>query len=224
MTSLVPKGYCSIEDIENFLLIDIDPSFTGQVNTWIAQAEKWAENFTGFTCPNGFLQETIVDEVLDGTISSNLDLVIFPRKHPVTSVSSITLTRGTFVISLTLANGAGTPKYNIPAPGNKVIYPAFEFSISGVSIFSSFGVLKPTSFFTKMTYTGGYATVPPDVSLATVNLASDILMRHANKEGLEMITQGRITKRWHENSQGKSQFVLDAENLLHTYIIGSGWI
>jgi hypothetical protein len=41
------KGYTSRQEIENYLLITIDPTFYNQVNTWIGQIEKYIDKITG---------------------------------------------------------------------------------------------------------------------------------------------------------------------------------
>lgn len=42
-----PKGYTTRQDIENYLLITVDPSFYTQVNSWIALVETFIEGVTG---------------------------------------------------------------------------------------------------------------------------------------------------------------------------------
>ena len=41
-----PKGYTTIEQIEDYLLIMIDPAFGAQVSDWIAKIEEYIERFT----------------------------------------------------------------------------------------------------------------------------------------------------------------------------------
>jgi hypothetical protein len=52
-----------------------------------------------------------------------------------------------------------------------------------------------------------------------------MIMRHANKEGLESITQGRVSKRWYQRQEGgESDFYKDALTLLKPYRIVSRWL
>ncbi len=44
---LIPKGYCQIYQIENYLLTQIAADFEDQVKEWVAQMEKYIEQFTG---------------------------------------------------------------------------------------------------------------------------------------------------------------------------------
>jgi hypothetical protein len=41
------KGYTTIDNIENYLVMDIDSSFEDQVNTWIEQIEAYIDRQTG---------------------------------------------------------------------------------------------------------------------------------------------------------------------------------
>lgn len=218
-------GYCDEVDIENLLLLDIDNTFSPQVEDWIASAEKQVNRYLGY--PNfasGILAESITNEVVKSFINSQGDLVIFPRKLPINSVSTIQLVRGTTVLTLTLTNSAGDVRYNIPSTNDQIIYPSQELSLTGVSTISNFSQLRGIRFFAKITYNGGYSEVPADIRLATANLVADVIMRHSNKEGLESITQGRVSKRWKDRDDGQSDFVKDAHKLLDPYRMSTTWL
>lgn len=221
-TSYTPLGYCTEEDIENFLLLDIDSSFSSQVSTWITSAEKWINNYCGYTTASGLLRESIADEIVPGRIDSDLNLVVFPRKTPIVSVSAIALIKGTSSVTLGLTSGS-TNRYNIPTTADYIYYPQAELSISGASIISSFAELKGQRFFCQTSYIAGYNPLPADVHLATVNIVADYIMRHANKEGLQSITQGRVAKTWYQRKGGESDFVQDAKLLLAPYRMGAHW-
>lgn len=217
-------GYCEEIDIENFLLTDIDNSFSAQVEDWIAAAETQVNQYLGYTTASGIFAEQITNEVTKGFVDPDLNLKIFPRKIPIQSVSKIQLGKGTTRLNITLNNSAGVPKYNIPAPGTYISYPQYEFVVTGGSIIQNLATLRSSEFYIYLDYIAGYTQVPADIRLATVNLVSDTIMRHANKEGLEAITQGRVTKRWHEREGGQSDFYQDAMTLLRPYRIASQWL
>ncbi|MHA1842387.1 MAG: hypothetical protein ACTSYW_10475 [Candidatus Heimdallarchaeota archaeon] len=222
-----PLGYCDKTDIENFLLLDIDSSFNQQIDDWIATAEKQVNLYTGYTTSSGVLREEITGEMAVSHIDEEGNLMIFPRKIPIVSVSKIELWKGTDSLSLDLTDDDGDTKYNIPTTADYILYPSYELSVTGTSLIKDFFDVKFTKFFTKIDYIAGYATVPEPIRQATVNLVADIIMRHANKEGLEAITQGRISKRWFARRgkySGKSDFVLDAEELMRPYKIASQWL
>lgn len=217
-------GYCDETDIENFLLLDIDNSFSAQVEDWIAGAEKTVNDYLGYTTASGIFREQIVGEKNRAFVDSDSNLKIFPNKIPIVSVSKIEIVKGTSTVELSLADSNGTLKYDIPVGDNHISYPNYELSITGNSVIRSFNDLRPNSWYVKMDYIAGFEEVPADIRLATANLVADTIMRQANKEGLEQITQGRVTKRWKERRGGESDFYLDALNMLQSYRIASSWI
>jgi hypothetical protein len=216
-------GYCDKSDLENFLLLDIDESFDNQINDWISAAEKIANKYMGYTTASGVMSENIVDETAYGRIDNQGNLIVFPSKVPVTAVSALNLVKGSESLTMTLEDSSGNDKYNIPSTSDFIFFPGSEFTSSGTSVVD-FSQLRSTKFFTKIDYTAGYSTVPDDIKQATVNLLADIVMRHSNKEGLESITQGRVTKRYWSRQDGHSDFYLDAMSMLKPYRIASRWI
>lgn len=217
-------SYATITDVENFLLTTIDSSFHSQVEDWISTAEEIVNRYTGYTTASGLLKEAFTDQKVRVAVDTESNLRIFPPKTPIVSVSGMTLVRGTTSITLSLADSSGTPRYDIPWQSDQIIYPAEELSLNGVSTINNFSQLRGNTFFAKLSYIAGFDPLPNPVKLATVNLTADIIMRQANKEGLESIQQGRISKRWKENADGKSQFYSDAETLMNPYRHPTNWL
>ena len=217
-------GYCTQVDIENYLLLDIDSSFDTQIDTWIAAAEKHVNNYLGYTTASGVLSEQIVDEKdVQGFVDSDGGLMVFPNKTPITTLTSLSLTQGTTSLDLGLTAGDEN-RYDIPSHGKYIYYSPWELSISGSSVVRTFYDLNSNKFFAKLSYTAGFTEVPYPIRQATVNIASDFIMRHTNKEGLEAITQGRITKRWRHRRGGESDFMKDAHELLLPYRQSARWV
>lgn len=217
-------GYCTEVDIENFLLTDIDSSFSAQVEDWIATAEQEVNRYLGYTTASGILAEEFSGEVASNAyVTPQSDLAIFPRKTPIISFSGATLTKGTTSISLTLTSG-GSNTYNIPATNDQIIFSGYDFSYTGSSLIYNFDTLRLNKFFVSLNYIGGYTVVPAPIRLATVNLVADTIMRHSNKEGLQRLTQGRVTKEWRQVRGGESDFVMDAHSLLNPYRLTTRWI
>jgi len=217
------KNYATIDDLSNLLLVDVDSTFKAQVEKWISAAEIYAEGFTGFTTVSGFWNEAITGELLESRVDGDGNLVIYPRKRPVNSVSKIELWKGSDSMTLSLTDGANT-RYIIPAQNNCIIYPNHELTISSSSYsINNFYNIKYSRWYTKVDYIAGYSTIPKDITMAVTLIASDYFMRHANKEGLVSMTQGRISKRWSERKDGKSDLVVQAEDILLGYKIASGY-
>ena len=219
-------NYATVTDVENLLLVDIDASFEAQVNSWISAAESYVNDFTGYTTASGLWNEQIVDETIEARVDGGLNLVVYPRKRPINSVSSLALWKGSNSINLTLSGSDGNTKYIKPAQNNCLIYPNYEIATTSSSFsINDFSQIKFSRWFTKLSYIAGYTTIPKDVTLATAMITSESFMRHSNREGLSAITQGKISKRWGsvKGNIGKSDILVDAENILMGYKIGSGW-
>lgn len=216
--------YTDVTALQNLLLITIDPSFTAQVDSWISTAEVMVNNYLGFTTTSGIWNENISNETNECRVDGDLNLVIYPRKRPVNSVSAINVTKGPVSIALSLTDTAGNTRYTIPVPSSVIVYPNYQLSLTASTILHHFGIIKYSRFYTKISYIGGYTSVPGPINLATVYFAADIVMRQANKEGLTALTQGRITKKWAEEKDGKSNWMRRAEELLNFYRISSGWV
>ena len=230
-----PRGYCTPQDVENYLLTDINDSFSDQVNNWISTAEDAVDNYLGYTTSSGILNELIIEEVSEtAKVDSNLNLVVYPRKSPINSVEKIELIKGTSSMSLTLSGGTRVDyngdtvtqyKYQIPEPRHKIVFPSSELSSDGGSfLIGSFSQLRGSQFLTRMTYRAGYTQIPAEINLATTMLVSEITLRHQNKEGLQSLQQGRITKEWFNRKGGESDLVIDAFNTLSTLRRASSWL
>lgn len=217
-------NYATSTDVSNLLLITIDSSFTAQVDTWISTAEVMVNNYLGFVTASGVWNESVVNEINECRVDGDLNLVIYPRKRPINSVSAISIVKGPVAVALSLTDTAGNTRYTIPVPSSVIVYPNYQLSLTASTILHHFGIIKYSRFYTQVSYIGGYTSIPKPISLATAYFAADILMRQANKEGLTSITQGRISKKWAEEKDGKSNWIRRAEELLNFYRISSGWI
>ena len=145
-----PLGYADKTDIENFLLLTIDSSFNEQVDDWITTAEKQVNKYLGYTTASGILREQITGETARAYIDSDTNLMIFPQKIPIVSVSAISLIKGSDSLDLELTTSANENRYNIPTNADYILYPGSELSLTGSSIISSFADIKTTKFFSKI--------------------------------------------------------------------------
>ena len=228
-------GYCTEVDIENFLLTDINSSFSDQVDNWIVEAEDYVNEYLGYTTASGIWLERIKEEVNQSAkVDSGMNLVIYPRKRPVTAIEKIELIKGTLSLSLILTNGTRTDvdgatvtnyRYQLTPRGDKIIYPQREISTDGGTlVIGGFHQLRGADFFSRITYTAGYTNIPGPINLATTMLVADTILRQENKNGLQVLTQGRITKEWVPRKGGESDLLLDANKKLDPYRITSKWL
>jgi hypothetical protein len=163
-------------------------------------------------------QEDIVDEQNEAMISSNGNLMLYTRKVPVTSVSKVNITLGTVNFNLTLTDGAGNPRYNIPSRGNYVIFPYQEIALAGTFTIRNFFQLRGLQIFTKISYHAGYSTIPYTIKDAVNLWTKDIFIRQSNPMDLAQMSQGQMNMRFRDLSdEGDSSLVMKAKNLLNSY-------
>ena len=183
----------------------------------------------GYITASGLWNEAVVGELLEARVDGGLNLVIHPRKRPINSVSKIELWRGTNSMSLNLTDSNGNTRYHLPDPKSSLVYPSSELEISASTYaIASFADVKYSDWYTKIDYIGGYTLIPLDIAEATTLLTSDTFMRHANKEGLMSLTQGRVTKTWQSRfnngrENNRSDLEEQAYRTLDHYKIASGY-
>jgi len=180
----------------------------------ISQASKIVSDYLEYTP----LAEDIVDEVAKGMVTTEGDLVIFPQKIPVQSVSAIGVTKGTTTINLTIT-ADNLPKYNIDYSKRNIRYPYQEIALQGDLLFTNFYQLKYTHFFTKISYRGGWEAneLPSSIQQAVILITKDILSSQNNQMGASEIRQGQVSFKFSDWQTGQSKFVKDAKRLLNPY-------
>lgn len=185
------------------------------VSGFISMASQMVTDYLGFSP----FAEDIVDEVKDGRITTEGDLLIYPNKIPVISVSAIKLAKGSSSgdVSITLTE-SGNAKYNIDYTKRTIRFPYSGLTLQGNLIFTNIFNLRGVQFFTKISYRGGFevAELPQTIKLATVLFTRDILARSMNTSGAKRISQGGISLEYFEKD-GKSDLTIDAERLLRPY-------
>lgn len=181
----------------------------------IGDASKMVSDYLLYTP----IAEDIVSELKEARITSDGDLLIFPNKLPVNSVSSISISKGATDVSINLVDGSGNPKYNIDYSKRKILYPYGEISLTGVPIFTDFYALRGSHFYTKISYNGGwaYASLPGTIKQACFLFIREILSKRYNTSGATQISQGGISLRFAESNGQKSDLVVDAQRLLGPY-------
>lgn len=179
----------------------------------ISQASKIASDYLEYTP----LAENISNEVKQGIISPEGDLLIFPQKLPIVSVSAINIFRGATSVALTLQS-SGENKYNIDYTARHIRYPYEEVTLQGVPAFSDFYSLRGVQFYTKVSYRGGWepSNLPGSIKQAVVLLCKDILSGQYNQMGASKLSQGAVSFEF-INSKGRSKLVQDAYRLLGPY-------
>lgn len=195
--------------------VDISKYNSTTISGMISQASKQVSDYLMYSP----IAEDIVDEMRQGRITTDGDLLIFPSKLPVQSVASISLSKGTTSLALTLSVG-GVNKYNVDYSKRKILFPGSEIALNAAPTFINLYSLKSTQFFTKISYQGGWplSELPNTIKQATILYMREILSRRFNTTGANEISQGGVTLKFGTGrSERKSDLIADAEQLLGPY-------
>lgn len=166
------------------------------------------------------LAEDIVDELKPAMVTTEGDLLIYPNKIPVQSVSAIGIQKGGTTLALGLINSTNNNKYNIDFTGRNIRYPYWELALTGVPLFTNFMALRGQTFYTKISYRGGFelAALPATIKRAALLFARDILTAQYNPQGVSRVSQGAVSFGFLSGgTTGESDNVKQAKKLLGAY-------
>lgn len=218
-------NYITKSDLEGFLQTTFPATvLDSTIQSWIDGAEARANSYMGYTTASGMWMEVITDEMIDTRVDADGNLLVFPRKLPIDSITSLAIVQGLTTINLSVTDGNGNARYNIPSSKDYIFFPGSQLAYSSSYSATDFYSVKYSTTFTKLSYRAGYTVIPEDVKLAVENLAADTAMRYTNKEGLQSLTQGRITKSFFDRATKGSSFVNDAFSILQGYRMATRWI
>ncbi|MBP9781695.1 hypothetical protein KBC89_03500 [Candidatus Woesebacteria bacterium] len=163
------------------------------------------------------LAETITDELKEAKITSEGDLLIWPEKIPVITLSSLALTKGSSTVTVTLTDGANN-RYNIPQNARHIRFAYGDVLLTGNPSIVNLYALRGTVFYAKYTYRAGFevSQLPFLFKQATILYLRDSISRTLNPSGATRISQGGISLEF-ATRKGKSDLIQDAENLLAPY-------
>jgi len=187
------------------------PTLSGMISA----ASKIATDYLEYTP----FAEDIANEVVQGLITTEGDLLIFPKKLPIQTVSAISITRGATTVALTITNGAGVNKFNIDYTQRNIRYPYQEITLQGVPVFTDFYSLRGRQFYTKVSYRGGWepSALPGSIKQAVVLLMKDLVSGQYNQMGANRLRQGAVEFEFGSTGMGESKLVKDAKRLLGPY-------
>lgn len=187
-----------------------NPTISGM----ISQASRMATDYLEYSP----LAENIVDEVKQGLVTVDGDLLIMPAKLPIVSVSALYVTKGTTTLTVELQRD-GTDKFNIDYTRRHIRLPYNELILQGTTVVFDFYALRSSQFYTKMSYRGGWepSELPATIKQAVVLLTKDILSGQNNAMGLTSMSQGQVRFSWGKDASGVSPLVKQAHLLLGPY-------
>lgn len=194
--------------------IDVSQYSAPTMSGIITQASSMVANYLQYTP----VAEDITNELKEAFISTDGDLLVYPAKLPIISVSSLKIAKGATELAITLTETDGTAKYNVDFARRNLRFPWGEVVLQGTAVFNDFYSLRGQQFYTKMSYRGGWEAyaIPDDIKLATILYTRELISKRNNTSGAQSITQGGISLRFSDRTE-KSDLVKDAERLLGPY-------
>lgn len=185
------------------------------ISGMIQRASSRADNYVEYKLE----RESVSAELREGIVDSDGSLVIYTKKVPIISVSAIQLRLGAVTSNISLVDGNGNPRYNLPTSAERLVIPYQNIAYTGTFMMYDFYRLRNFQFFTATDYVAGYTadTMPNDLKDAINLLTKDIFVRQANPMDLQSMSQGAISMSFKNNEGGKSDSVLDAERILNKY-------
>lgn len=193
---------------------DLSQYTASTVSGMISEASAYVDNFCQV---DGFDLQSVTGEKSEVVITNQGDLQVHPRRFPLLSISAIDLKRGTFSLALTLTSGA-TSLVEIPTSRRYAVYPNTYLTSVGTFTINDLRAVRPYDVFAEVDYLGGYQTIPGPIKVATMLIFRDLVNKRLNVVGASQITQGGITIKYAEKTDGKSDDVRDAETLLAPYV------
>lgn len=193
--------------------LDLTAYSAATISGMLSQATMRAAQFCSV---NGFDLFNETAETDRAYISNDGELIISVRRRPIVTVSSIKLIKGGFSTTLVL-NSSGVQLYQVPTPGNKLVFPNSYFYLTGTYLAggsSQLFTLRGAKVFYEMDYTGGYQTIPDDLKYAVMLYFRDIMQQQYNINGVGSFTQGSYSESRAPIIGGKSYLIQQAEDIL----------
>jgi hypothetical protein len=190
-------------------MLDLSAYPDATISGMLVRTESMVDSYLGYSLN----VEDVVDELVDGHIDINGDLLIFTQKRPILSVSSMSLVKGTDTISLTITDGS-TAKYDI-YNGSYIRYGNSELTTLGTSTLASLWELRNKQFYVRVSYRAGYETIPADILNAISGLAKSEVATNQNVGGAKRIRQGGIDIEYADG--GYNELERDSYRVLDNY-------
>jgi hypothetical protein len=177
----MPKGYTTRQQIENYLLITIDPTFYAQVNSWIEQMEKYIDQLTG----RNFVADAVATERLFDGNNAN----IFPLDDCI-SITKVEQGDGSISVASSIWTALIKDEDYMEYPANHTAdgLPISEIRYLGGVFYRGFQNIKVKAKW-------GYSVAAPTdiITVATI-LVAGIINYSLNAEGeVKSMSIGRYT-------------------------------
>lgn len=218
-------NYVAVADLKNIYAPGVDYSAISDatVSGMISAASRWVDSFT--QAPNGWDYETLTNEQYDSNTNAHIDadgnLIIFPSKRPVdpAAVTGINIFVGGYSNNLQLT-ADGNSILGIPAAGNMIFYPN-TYMVSIGTLLGGQGKLNQLRSFrygVKLSYSGGYRTIPEEIKLAVGLYFQQLVSNKFNPTGGIEVRQGSMSIKYAGGKGQESPLTLQAKDLLNNLV------
>lgn len=185
----MPKGYTTIQQIQNYLLITIDSTFQVQINSWIEQIEKYIDQSTG----RNFVADTVAsDRLFDGNNAN-----VFPIDDCV-SITKVEQGDGSISVASSIWTELVKDEDYMQYPANHSAdgIPISELRALGFVFYRGFQNIKIKAKW-------GYSVVAPaDIMTIATVLVSGIINYSLNADGeVKTMSIGRYSVTYKDEKQ-----------------------
>jgi len=162
------KGYCSVEDIENYSLTEVDESFESNLEFWIGAVEQTIEKMTGRVF---IADEEASERWFDGNNSQRIYIDEFIN-----------------ISGLVIYDALGNTQYTLTENTHYLTFPYNDESKRGLESkpYNALGFTRFPSGTKNIKVTakwGSYEEVPDAIKFATMVLATGIMNFSNNADG-----------------------------------------
>jgi hypothetical protein len=184
-------AYCSLEDVENYLLIEVEESFQAQVESWISDMEEFIEMETG----RDFEADTVASDKKYEIVKKDEDEIGRYKE----SVQDIHIDECIEVDSLEIDDSAVDSD-------DYITYPANSLPITRIHLTDESGeVFTEGEQNIVVSAKWGYSESPPrEIKFACIVLVAGIINNAWSSEGeVSSMTMGRYTVSFKDEKQLK---------------------
>ena len=237
-------NYTSRANVENLYGKPFPGIGDTEFNLYLTATEKWINNYLGYnanTTTSGLLTEVITREKHTGKIDNYGNMVVDLSHPPIhfdanfnPLVTLLTFNVGGVEVPLFLSDPALAGSKNtfleVSENRRKVYFPQMYYLPAVTSVTPTAKInlmnLRDVRFWTDISYTGGYDTVPEDITLAATYMCLEFVTHRMNPIFATIMTQGSRTMQFGQRSNQSSKFTTGegmrvAMSLLQPYVINT---
>jgi len=204
-------NYISVSELKEW---NPNMDFTKHSTTVLSGIITRASDFVDEYLNYSLKVEDITDETCQANADTNGDLIIFTKKVPIISVSAIELKLGTYTSNLSLVDGNGDPKYDIPDSQRHIRYPYSQIELTGTVSLTNFFTVRLRAYYIRVSYRAGYSTIPSGIKDATNLISLSNMRRPSTFQRLRSATQGAISVGYNTRNP---ELMKEAKEILNKY-------